>query len=311
MEHLIGLYFSALFHNIFALEGTQMTDDSIKISRREFTALSLAAGVTAATRASAAAEDMVDTDVVVTTASGSCEAALIHPKVKGPWPGAILFVDIFGLRPTMRDMAKRLAANGYTVLVPNPYYRTTKAPGLPSTLDFSSPEDRAKIAKVRDPLTDQAVMSDTTAYVKFLDSQAMVNKKAKIGVFGYCMGGPMTMQAAAANPTRVGAGASFHGGGLVTDKPDSPHLKVPQMKAQYYFAIAENDDQRQPDAKVKLAEAFKAANLPEKQEVYAGCMHGWCVKDMPMGPDGKPLYNEAGAERAWNELIILFKRAVV
>jgi carboxymethylenebutenolidase len=311
MEHLIGLYFSAPFHNIFALEGTQMTDDSIKISRREFTALSLAAGVTAATRASAAAEDMVDTDVVVTTASGSCEAALIHPKGKGQWPGAILFVDIFGLRPTMRDMAKRLAANGYTVLVPNPYYRTTKAPGLPSTLDFSSPEDRAKIAKVRDPLTDQAVMSDTTAYVKFLDSQAMVNKKAKIGVFGYCMGGPMTMQAAAANPTRVGAGASFHGGCLVTDKPDSPHLKVPQMKAQYYFAIAENDDQRQPDAKVKLAEAFKAANLPEKQEVYAGCMHGWCVKDMPMGPDGKPIYNEAGAERAWNELVVLFKRAVV
>jgi carboxymethylenebutenolidase len=289
-----------------------MTDDSNKISRREFAALSLAAGVTAATGASAATlADMVDKDVVVTTAGGNCDAALIHPKGKGAWPGAILFVDIFGLRPTMRDMAKRLAANGYTVLVPNPFYRTTKAPGLPITLDFTSAEDRAKIAKVREPLTDQAVMSDTTAYVKFLDSQAMVNRKAKIGVFGYCMGGPMTMQAAAANPTRVGAGASFHGGGLVTDKPDSPHLKVPQMKAQSYFAIAENDDQRQPDAKIKLAEAFKAANLPEKQEVYAGCMHGWCVKDMPMGPDGKPLYNEAGAERAWNELIVLFKRAVV
>lgn len=289
-----------------------MTDDSTKISRREFSALSLAAGLTAAAGASAAtAEDMVDTDVVVTTASGNCEAALIHPTGKGQWPGAILFVDIFGLRPTMRDMAKRLAANGYTVLVPNPYYRTTKAPGLPSNLSFTSPEDRAKIAKVRDPLTDEAVMSDTTAYIKFLDSQAMVNKKAKVGVFGYCMGGPMTMQAAAANPTRVGAGASFHGGGLVTDKPDSPHLKVPQMKAQYYFAIAENDDQRQPDAKVKLAEAFKGANLPQKQEVYAGCMHGWCVKDMPMGPDGKSIYNEAGAERAWNDLVLLFKRAVV
>jgi carboxymethylenebutenolidase len=211
----------------------------------------------------------------------------------------------------MRDMAKRLAANGYTVLVPNPYYRTTKAPGLPSTLDFTSADDRAKIAKVREPMTDAAVMSDATAYVKFLDAQPMVNKKAKIGVFGYCMGGPMTMQAAAASPSRVGAGASFHGGGLVTDKPDSPHLKVPQMKAQFYFAIAANDDQRQPDAKTKLAEAYKAANLAEKQEVYDGCSHGWCVKDMPNGPDGKPLYNEAGAEKAWGELIVLYKHALV
>jgi carboxymethylenebutenolidase len=289
-----------------------MTDDSNKISRREFTAFSLAAGVAAAAGASAAAAaDMVDTDVEVKTADGTCDAALIHPKGKGQWPGVILFVDIFGLRPTMRDMAKRLAANGYTVLVPNPYYRTTKAPGLPGTLDFTSPDDRAKIAKVREPMTDTAVMADTTAYVKFLDTQATVNKKAKMGVFGYCMGGPMTMQAAAANPTRVGAGASFHGGGLVTDKPDSPHLKVPQMKAQFYFAIAANDDQRQSDAKTKLAEAYKAANLAEKQEVYDGCMHGWCVKDMPNGPDGKPLYNEAGAEKAWGELIVLYKRAVV
>jgi carboxymethylenebutenolidase len=289
-----------------------MIDDSNKISRREFTALSLAAGVTAAAGAvAAAAADVVDTDVVVTTSSGSCDAALIHPNGKGQWPGVILFVDVFGLRPTMRDMAKRLAANGYTVLVPNPYYRTTKAPGLPTTLDFNSADDRAKIAKVREPLTDQAVMSDSSAYVKFLDHEAMVHKKAKMGVFGYCMGGPMTMQAAAANPARIGAGASFHGGGLVTDKPDSPHLKVPQMKAQFYFAIATNDDQRQPDARPRLAEAFKAANLPQKQEVYDGCMHGWCVKDMPMGPDGKPLYNEAGAERAWGELTALYKRAVV
>jgi carboxymethylenebutenolidase len=125
------------------------------------------------------------------------------------------------------------------------------------------------------------------------------------------MGGPMTMQAAAANPTRVGAGGSFHGGGLVTDKPDSPHLKVAQMKAQFYFAIGANDDQRQPDAKVKLAEAFKAANLVQTQEVYVGCNHGWCVKDMPNGPDGKPLYNEAGAEKAWGELIALYRRAIV
>jgi carboxymethylenebutenolidase len=289
-----------------------MTDESSKVSRREFTALSLAAGVTAATAAAGAtAADMVDTDVVITTPNGTCDAALIHPKGKGPWPGVILFVDIFGLRPAMRDMAKRLAADGYTVLVPNPYYRTTKAPGLPGDLDFTSPTDRAKIAKVREPMTNDAVMSDTTAYVKYLDAQPVVNKKAKMGVFGYCMGGPMTMQAAAANPDRVGAGASFHGGGLVTDKPDSPHLMVPKMKAQYYFGVAMNDDQRQPDAKIKLDEAFKAVNLPAKIEVYDGCMHGWCVKDMPLQPDGKPIYNEAGAERAWGELILLYKRVPV
>jgi carboxymethylenebutenolidase len=289
-----------------------MTDDSNKISRREFTAISLAASVSAAAgSAVAAGAEMVDTDVEIKTADGTCDAALIHPKGKGQWPGVILFVDVFGLRQTMRDMAKRLAANGYTVLVPNPYYRTTKAPGLPMNLDFKNPEDRAKIGKVRAAMTDAAVMADAASYVKFLDAQSMVKKKAKIGVFGYCMGGPMTMQAAAASPARVGAGASFHGGGLVTDKPDSPHLKVPQMKAQFYFAIAANDDQRQPDAKTKLAEAFKAANLPEHQEVYAGCNHGWCVKDMPNGDDGKPLYNEAGAEKAWGELVTLYKRVLV
>jgi carboxymethylenebutenolidase len=290
-----------------------MTDDSNKISRREFTALSLAAGVSAASRATGAvAADMVDTDVEVVTPNGTCDAAFIHPKGKGPWPAVILFTDVFGLRPTMRDMAKRLAAsNGYAVLVPNPYYRTTKAPGLPITLDFTSADDRAKMAKVREPLTNDAVMSDTVAYVKFLDAQSVVNKKVKMGVFGYCMGGPMTMQAAAANPDRIGAGASFHGGGLVTDKPDSPHLLVPKMKAQYYFAVATNDDQRQPDAKTKLDEAFKAVNLPAKIEVYDGCVHGWCVKDMPNQPDGKPIYNEPGAERAWGELVALYTKVPV
>jgi carboxymethylenebutenolidase len=288
-----------------------MQDQSHKISRRDFAALSLAAGVAAATRASAAQADMVDSDVEVTTPDGGCDAALIHPKGNGPWPAVILFPDVFGLRPTMREMAKRLAANGYVVLVPNPFYRSSKAPGLPITLNFASAEDRAKIAKLREPLTNDAVMSDSIAYVKFLDAQSVVKKKAKMGVFGYCMGGPMTMQAAAANPDRIGAGASFHGGGLVTDKPDSPHLMVPKMKAQFYFAVAMNDDQRQPDAKTKLDEAFKAAKLQAKIEVYDGCMHGWCVPDMPHQADGSPLYNEAGAERAWGELIVLYKRVPV
>jgi len=282
------------------------------MSRREFAALSLSAGVAAAASGSAAvARDIVDSDVSITTPGGVCDAAFIHPQGKGPYPAVILFTDVFGLRPTMREMAARLSASdGYAVLVPNPYYRTSKAPGLPTDLDFSSAADRDKIAKVRAPLTDEAVTSDTVAYVKYLDAQPVIDTKAKMGVFGYCMGGPFTMQAAAANPDRIGAGASFHGGGLVTDKPDSPHLKVAKMKAQFYFAIAANDDQRQPDAKLKLREAFKAANLQAKIEVYEGCLHGFCVKDMPL-QDGKPIYNEAEAERAWGDLRALFKTAHV
>jgi carboxymethylenebutenolidase len=288
-----------------------MSDQPHTISRREFAALSLAVGATAAAGISgAAAAAVVDTDVQVRTPSGTCDAALVHPRGDGRWPAAILFVDAFGLRPAMRDMAKRLAADGYTVLVPNPFYRSAKPPGIDPGFDFTNPADRAKLEALRAPLTSDAVMQDATAYVKFLDSQSSVDKKAKMGVFGYCMGGPMTMQAAAAQPERISAGASFHGGGLVTDKPDSPHLLVPKMKAQYYFGVAANDDQRQPDAKTKLDEAFRAAHLPAKIEVYEGTLHGWCVKDMPL-QDGKPIYNAASAERAWGELVAVFKRAHV
>jgi carboxymethylenebutenolidase len=304
-----------------------MNDDPHIISRRQFTALSLAVGAAAVTGVSeaaapgasgatatgasgAAVAEVIDADVLVTTPSGVCDAALIHPKGHGNWPAAILFPDIFGVRPAMRDMAKRLAADGYTVLIPNPYYRMTKAPGLTLDFDFSSSADRAKLDALRAPLTSEAVMQDATAYVRFLDAHAAVNKKAKVGVFGYCMGGPMTMQAAAAVPDRIGGGASFHGGGLVTDKPNSPHLLVPKIKAQYYFAIAANDDQRQPDAKSALDEAFHAVHVPVKIEVYEGTLHGWCVKDMPLQA-GKPIYDEPQAERAWKDLATLFKKALV
>src|SRR5450631_4264411 len=258
-----------------------MADEPNTISRREFTALSIAAGVAAATGASgAAAAQMVDTDVQVTTAAGVCDAALIRPQT-GSWPGVILFPDVFGLRPTMRDMAKRLAADGFTVLVPNPFYRTTKPPGLSPDIDFNNPTDRAKIDVLRAPLTSDAVMQDASAYVKFLDSQASVNKNAKMGVFGYCMGGPMTMQAADANPDRIGAGATFHGGGLVTDKPNSPHLLIPKMHSRMYIAIAASDDTKQPDAKDTLKSSFAAAKVPAEVLVYEGTFHGWTVRDMP------------------------------
>jgi carboxymethylenebutenolidase len=286
--------------------------DQPAISRRQFTALSLATGAAAAAGLSPLrAHEASDADVQVRTPSGMCDAALVRPGGEGRWPAVILFPDAFGLRPTMRDMAKRLARNGYTVLVPNPYYRSTRAPGIEPGFDFSNAADRQKLSALRAPLTSDAVMQDATAYAAFLDSQPSVKKTAKMGVVGYCMGGPMTMQAAAALPRRVGAGASFHGGGLVTDKEDSPHLLAPKIKAEYYFGIAANDDAREPDAKTKLRVAFKDAGLYAKIEVYEGCLHGWCVKDMPLSPDGKPIYNEAQAERAWNELVALFKRAAV
>jgi carboxymethylenebutenolidase len=287
-----------------------MADERRIISRREFTALTVAAGVSAAAGVTAApVTETVDTDVSVKTPSGTCDAALVHPQ-SGRWPAVILFPDAFGLRPTMRAMAKRLAMDGYAVLVPNPYYRSTKAPGIGADFDFGNPADRAKLGELRAPLTSDAVMQDAAAYVAFLDSHAGVQPKAQMGVVGYCMGGAMTMQAAAANPGRIGAGASFHGGGLVTDKPDSPHLLVPRIKARFYIGIAANDDEKQPDAKSKLDESFHAAKGSAKIEVYPGTLHGWCVRDMPLQA-GNPIYNEPLAERAWNELVTLYKRALV
>jgi carboxymethylenebutenolidase len=251
------------------------------------------------------------TEVEIKTPSGVCDASLTQPGGPGQWPGVILFADALGLRAAMRDMAKRLAQNGYMVLVPNPYYRSTRAPGLPPGFNFSNLQDRDRLAALRAPLTAEAVTADATAYVAFLDTQRSLKKSAGIGVVGYCMGGPMTMRAAAALPSRIGAGASFHGGGLATDKPDSPHLLVPRIKASYYFGVAANDDASEPEAKSKLKKAFDAAGVPAKVEVYADCLHGWCVKDMPASADGKPIYNEAQAERAWNELIALYKQSLV
>ena len=212
----------------------------------------------------------------------------------------------------MRDMGKRLAAAGYAVLVPNPFYRTTKAPGIdPNAFNFNNDADRAKLQSLTGPLTAAgATERDATAYVEFLDAQRQVDKARKIGTQGYCMGGPLVVRTAAALRDRIGAGASFHGGGLVTANPNSPHLLAPKIRARMYFGIAANDDQRQPDAKDKLKEAFAAAKVPAEVEVYSGTIHGWCVPDMPL-ENGKPIYNKPDAERAWAKLMDLYKTALV
>jgi carboxymethylenebutenolidase len=280
------------------------------IARRDFVALSLTAGLAATAGSAAAAADIVETDVDIKTPDGTCDAAFIHPK-SGSHPGVLLWPDAFGLRPAMRDMAKRLAADGYSVLVPNPFYRVSKAPFTDaSNFSFQNPADMAKLrplmASVNAPGNGE---KDAVAYVAFLDAQKEVDKAKKIGTQGYCMGGPLVVKTAAALPDRIGAGASFHGGGLVTDKPDSPHLLAPKIKARMYFGIASNDDARQPDAKDKLKEAFAAAKVPVEIEVYAGAQHGWCVPDMPM-QNGAPIYNKADAERAWGKLLALYKAAL-
>jgi carboxymethylenebutenolidase len=208
----------------------------------------------------------------------------------------------------MRDIGKRIAAEGYTVLVPNPFYRISKAPfSDASNFNFQNPADMAKLrplmASVNAPGAGE---KDAVAYIAFLDAQKQVNKAKKIGTQGYCMGGPLVVKTAAALPNRIGAGASFHGGGLVTDKPDSPHLLAPKIKASMYFGVAANDDERQPDAKDKLKEAFAAAKVPAEVEVYVGAQHGWCVPDMP-ARDGKPIYSKPDAERAWGKLVALYK----
>ena len=273
------------------------------IARREFVTFSVAAGLTAA--GEPLSVDVVETDVEIKMPDGTCDAAFIHPK-SGTHPGVLLWPDAGGLRPSMRNMAKRLAAEGYSVLVPNPFYRITKAPFSDlSHFSFQNPDDMAKLrplmASANAPGNPE---KDARAYVTFLDAQKEVNKIKKIGTQGYCMGGPLVVRTAATIPDRIGAGASFHGGGLVTDKPDSPHLLAPKIKAQMYFGIAANDDQRQPDAKDKLKEAFDGK---AEIEVYSDALHGWCVPDMPM-QNGKPIYNKPDAERAWSKLLALYKK---
>lgn len=282
-----------------------MCDDDIhvglvydpKVSRRMFGVLTAAAAGGVATGAYAA--DVVEKDVEVKTADGIADSVLFHPAGKGTWPAVLIWTDIAGLRPAFREMGRRLAGQGYVVLVPNPFYRSVKGVVATPGFDFSKPEDRARVMGYRGAMTNAGIDSDAQAYVAFLDAQPQTSKKKKVGVQGYCMGGPLSFRTAAAVPGRIGAVGSFHGGGLTTKNPDSPHLLIPKTNAGYLVAVAQNDDKAQPDSKDILKAAFAEAKKTATVEVYPAA-HGWCVK-------GSQVYNEAEAERAWAELSKLYK----
>jgi carboxymethylenebutenolidase len=276
--------------------------DTGAVTRRELGALAVGTGLTAVLPGAAHAAGVTERQVEIQTPDGTADAYFVSPA-SGKHPAVIVWTDIFGLRPAFREMGKRLAQSGYAVLVPNPFYRHKKAPVVAEGASFQDPATRETLFGLMRSLTPEYVVSDAKAFIAFLDKQTSVDSKRKLATSGYCMGGPITMRAAAAFPDRIGAAASFHGGGLVTDKPDSPHLLVPKMKAHYLFAIAENDDEKQPDAKDVLRQAFAKSKLPAEIEVYAGAMHGWC-------PPDSQVYNAAQAEKAWKRMVALFSRAL-
>ena len=282
-----------------------------ELTRRDFVAMTVAAGIAAAAGNELSAQQVVETNVDIKTPDGTCDAAFIHPAA-GAHPGVIIWPDAFGLRPSMRDMAKRLAMAGYSVLVPNPFYRVAKSPVYEDASKVNFQQERGKLGPLMGSITaDGTVEKDAPAFVVWLDMQPAIDRRQKIGTQGYCMGGALVVRTAAAVPNRIGAGASFHGGGLVTQNPNSPHLLASRIKARMYFGIATNDDMQQPDAKTKLKDAFDAAKVPVEVEVYSMAQHGWCVPDMPAQASGQPIYKMDDAEKAWGKLLALYKAGLV
>jgi carboxymethylenebutenolidase len=267
------------------------------VTRKQF-GMMLGAGVAMLLPQVANAVAVAESDVTVTTPDGSADCYFVHPA-SGTAPGVLVWPDIFGLRPAFRQMGKRLAESGYSVLVVNPFYRVQKAPTAPAGAATPIPQ----LMPLAQALNETTHMTDAKAFIGWLDKQSSVAKNRKMGTQGYCMGGPMAFRTAAAVPDRVGAVGSFHGGGLVTDMPNSPHLEAAKSHAQFLIAIAANDDMRAPNDKVALKETFAKANLPAEIEVYTGALHGWC-------PPDTTVYNQEQAEKAWSRLLALYGKAL-
>ena len=266
------------------------------MSRRSFTVLSLSAAMMATTAARAAQGMQVTESIVeVKTADGVCDASFAHPTT-GSYPGVIVWGDIMGLTPAFRDLGKRLAAQGFSVLVPNPYYRKAKAPVFAAPLQES---DRPMVMTYVGPIMAPGVLEkDTISHAAFLETQPSVNKAKKLGITGYCIGGGLAMRSAVALADRAGAGVSFHGGALITDP-----ATVAKIKSRFYFAVSGDDAQKEPATMDKLKAAFDAAKTPVEIEVYSSTKHGWCVP-------GTPEYDMAEADRAFNKMVALYKQSI-
>jgi carboxymethylenebutenolidase len=267
------------------------------VTRRQFGVV-LGAGITMMLPTVVNAVAVTESDVNVTTPDGTADCYFVHPASSAA-AGVLVWPDIFGLRPAFRQMGKRLAESGYSVLVVNPFYRAKKAP----TAANGAATPIADVRPLAQGLNEATHMADAQAFIAWLDKQPSVDKNKKVGTQGYCMGGPIAFRTVAAVPDRVGAVASFHGGGLVNDTPSSPHLQASKTKAQFLIAIAESDDQRSPKEKDVLQETFSKAGLPAEIEVYAGTAHGWC-------PPDAGVYNEPQAEKAWTRLLALYGKAL-
>ena len=267
------------------------------VTRRQFGAL-VGAGIALMLPKVVNAVAVSESDVTVATPDGMCDAYFVHPT-SGTAPGVLVWPDIFGLRPAFRQMGKRLAESGYSVLVVNPFYRMKKAP----TAEKGSATPIPSLMPLAQSLNETTQMTDAKAFIAWLDKQPSVAKNRRVGTQGYCMGGPIAFRTAAAVPDRVGAVASFHGGGLVNETPNSPHLLVSKTKAQLLIAIAANDDMRSPNEKNVLRETFAKAKMPAEIEVYEGAAHGWC-------PPDSQVYNEPQAEKAWSRLLALYGKAL-
>src|SRR5438105_14800532 len=267
------------------------------VTRKQF-GIMLGAGISMMLPQVANAVAVTESEVNVTTPDGAADCYFVHPAT-GTAAGVLVWTDIFGLRPAFRQMGKRLAESGYSVLVVNPFYRVKKAP----TADAGSATPIQQLMPLAQGLNETTHMTDAKAFIAWLSQQSSVARNRKMGTQGYCMGGPMAFRTAAAVPDRVGAVASFHGGGLVTQTPNSPHLQAAKSKAQFLIEIAENDDMRSPNDKTALKETFAKANLPAEIEVYAGAAHGWC-------PPDSQVYNEPLVEKAWGRLLALYSKAL-
>src|SRR5437868_3537990 len=272
-------------------------------TRRSVVLTMSSAAVAAGLPTAALAAEVTESDVMVPTPDGSADAALFHPAGRGSWPAVLMWPDILGLRPVFREMGRRLAAEGYVVLVPNPFYRTKRAPIVTGPFDFNDPKQVQLLLSLKATLTDAAIDKDAAAFLTFLDRQKQTNRRKGAGVQGYCFSGPYAFHTAAVRSDRIRAVGSFHGGGLVTKDANSPHLLIPKTKASFVVAIARNDDQKQPEAKAILKATFAAAKRPAVVEVYPAD-HGWCVA-------GGGSYNEAAAEKAWAELLKLYRTNLV